>query len=334
MILLLLCVPLRYLRDLCGKIRAFVFLSACVQLCCPTLAAELASANPKTTYHNPIIEAKGGADPTVIRYEGKYYLYPTLDTRGYDVFVSEDLVHWEKKGKCFTDSRGGVWAPDVFYDGKGSGLFYLYYTVDNPDGGKLVGVAEATSPLGPFNDKGTLAKNAIDAHLFKDSDGALYLYYVNLKGGFKIMGQGMSDPEKATGEPKEMLHPTEAWERKHGEVTEGPWMLKHEGTYYLMYSGSGASGPDYGIGYATSKSPSGPFVKYAGNPIAHRGNGVFGPGHHCVVEGPHGGLWMLYHQKMTEKDDWNRFIALDPLWFDKEGVIHVKVTRGTEEEGP
>jgi hypothetical protein len=43
---------------------------------------------------------------------------------------------------------------------------------------------------------------------------------------------------------------------------------------------------------------------------------------------------MLYHQKATEKDDWNRFIALDPLWFDQAGVIHVKVTRGTEEEAP
>jgi xylan 1,4-beta-xylosidase len=157
---------------------------------------------------------------------------------------------------------------------------------------------------------------------------------VNLKEGFKIMGRAMSDPVTPKGEAKEMLHPTEPWERKHGQVTEGPWMVKHDGTYYLMYSGSGAAGPDYGIGYATSKSPLGPFVKYAGNPIAHRGNGVFGPGHHCVVEGPHGGLWMLYHQKATEKDDWNRFIALDPLWFDKEGVIHVKVTRGTEEEAP
>ena len=48
-------------------------------------------------------------------------------------------------------------------------------------------------------------------------------------------------------------------------------MLKHKGTYYLMYSGTGADSPNYGIGYATSKSPTGPFVKYAGNPIAHRG---------------------------------------------------------------
>ena len=288
-------------------------------------------AETKATYRNPIIEA--GADPTVIRYDGKYYLYPTLDTRGYDVFVSDDLVHWENKGKCYTDSRGGVWAPDVFCDKK-NGKIYIYYTVDDPEGGKLIGVAEGKNPLGPFEDKGDLARHAIDAHLFKDSDGSLYLYYVNLKGGFKIMAQPMSSPLHPKGEAKEMIHPTEPWERRDGSVTEGPWMLKHHGTYYLMYSGSGAKGPDYGIGYATAKSPMGPFVKYAANPIAHRGKDIFGPGHHCVVEGPHGGLWMVYHQKSDDGEDWNRFIALDPLWFDGAGVIHTRTTRGIDEPAP
>jgi beta-xylosidase len=170
------------------------------------VAAVSASPRPArvtntATYRNPIIEANGGADPTVIRYKGKYYLYPTLDGQGYEVFASDDLVHWEPK-------------------------------------------------------------------------------------------------------------------------------------HHLMYSGSGADGPDYGIGYATAKSPLGPFQKYAGNPIAHRGNGVLGPGPHCVIEGPHGGLWMVYHQKFSDKIRWDRFLAIDPLWFDGAGVIHVKTTRGTDEPAP
>ena len=28
-----------------------------------------------------------------------------------------------------------------------------------------------------------------------------------------------------------------------------------------------------------------------------QGHGVFGPGHHSVTTGPHGGLWMIYDQK-------------------------------------
>jgi len=101
-----------------------------------------------------------------------------------------------------------------------------------------------------------------------------------------------------------------------------------------MYSGSGANRPDYAIGYATASSPMGPFTKYRGNPIAKQGNGVFGPGHHCVVTGPDGKLWMVYHQQNSARIGWARFLAIDPLWFDEQGVIHVKTTRGTDQPAP
>jgi alpha-N-acetylglucosaminidase len=292
------------------------------------------STLPARTYRNPIINRIGPADPTVILHKGTYYLYPTLDNKGYDVFVSKDLVHWQRKPKCFTDPRGGVWAPDVFHDCRGSGKFFLYYTVNRPGGGKQVGVAAADEPLGPFGDRGNLADFAIDAHLFQDDDGCLYLYYVDLVHGFKIVVQPMADPLTKKDIPRVVIRPTEPWEKRRGAVTEGPWMLKHRGVYYLMYSGSGADGPDYGIGYATSSSPLGPFTKYTGNPIAHRGGGVFGPGHHCVVAGPDGRLWMVYHQQNSEKTGWNRFLAIDPVWFDEQGVLHAKTTRGTDEPAP
>ena len=317
---------------------AIVVLTTCLIAPSRQLFSAFAKESPArttNTYHNPIIpEAVGGADPDVIKYQGKYYLYPTLDGRGYDVFVSEDLVHWQRKPKCYTDPRRGLWAPDVFHDLKGSGHFFLYYTANNPEGGKLIGVAESASPLGPFQNKGDLVKDAIDAAAFQDTDGALYFYYVDLAHGSMIKGQPMSDPLKLKGEATEMLRPTDAWEKKRGSVTEGPWMIKHGGTYYLMYSGSGADGPDYGIGYATANSPLGPFRKYSGNPIVHRGNGVLGPGHHCVIEGPDGGLWMVYHQKASTNIGWDRFLAIDPLSFDKDGVIHLTPTRGTEQAAP
>jgi beta-xylosidase len=144
----------------------------------------------------------------------------------------------------------------------------------------------------------------------------------------------MADPLTKKGDPAEVIRPTADWEHKKGAVTEGPWMLKHKELYYLMYSGSGADGPDYAIGYATAKSPLGPFTKYAGNPIAHRADGVFGPGHHCVVTGSDGRFWMVYHQQNSEKIGWQRFLAIDPLWFDEQGVIHAKTTRGTDEPAP
>ncbi|MBP7934559.1 MAG: glycoside hydrolase family 43 protein [Phycisphaerae bacterium] len=316
-------------------------------LCAPTLlfgqSRPVASPGPgsrpaaqvATTYRNPIIDRLGPADPMVILHQGTYYLYPTLDGRGYDVFTSKDLVHWERKPKCYTDSRRGAWAPDVFHHKRGDGKFYLYYTVDKPGGSKLIGVAVADHPLGPFVDRGTLLEDAIDAHLFQDDDGAMYLYFVNIADGSNKIGvQRMADPLTKKGEPTIVIRPVDEWERHGAPIAEGPWMLKHKGLYYLMYSGSGADRPDYAIGYATARSPAGPFIKYRGNPIAKRGNGVFGPGHHCVVTAPDGRLWMVYHQQNSEKIGWARFLAIDPLWFDEEGVIHVRTTRGTDQPGP
>ena len=291
------------------------------------------------TYRNPLLERWNMADPHVLRVGSKYYLYPTSHTKGFDALVSDDLVHWNYRGSVFNDPRGGAWAPDVFHNKRGDGKFYLYYT-DNITNGtwgpfhKQIGVAVASSPLGPFEDKGSLAKEAIDAHMFQDDDGKYYLYYVDLVDGFKIMAQPMSDPLTKNGSPTKTIYPTEPWERASGEVTEGPFMLKHNGTYYLMYSGSGADSAKYAIGYATASSPLGPFKKFEGNPIAHGGNNVIGPGHHCVVEGPDNKLWMIYHQKRSEQISFNRFLAVDPIWFDEQGVLHAKVTRGTDEPAP
>jgi len=279
------------------------------------------------TYTNPVIDAIGPADPHVILYQGVYYLYPTGDNVSYHVYTSTDLVHWTKKGRVFEPGEKNVWAPDVFVDPK-DGTFYLYYTVQ-----ERIGVAVAKGPEGPFTDRAKLCDRAIDAHLFRDDDGRLYLYYVQFPG-FRITVQRMKTPLEKEGDPVELLKPTEPWEMKSGSVTEGPFILKHQGTYYLIYSGTGANSPNYAVGYATAKSPTGPFAKHAGNPIVHRGDGVFGPGHGCVTRDAKGNLWHVYHQQQDEIPGWKRFLCIDPLWFDDQGVLHGKATRGTPQPAP
>jgi beta-xylosidase len=285
----------------------------------------LGAAEP--TYTNPVIPDIGPADPHVILHKGTYYLYPTGDNVSYHVYTSTDLVHWTKKGRVFEPGEKNVWAPDVFVDPT-DGTFYLYYTVQ-----ERIGVAVAKGPEGPFVDRGTLFDKAIDAHLFRDDDGRLHLYYVQFPG-FRITVQRMKTPLEKEGEPVELIKPTEPWEMKSGHVTEGPFILKHQGTYYLVYSGTGASSPNYAVGYATSKSPAGPFIKHPGNPIVHRGDGVFGPRHGCVTRDAKGNLWHVYHQQRDETPGWNRFLCLDPFWFDEKGALHGKATRGTPQPAP
>lgn len=288
-----------------------------------------APAEEPAAYANPVIEGNL-ADPCVIVHEGTYYLYATGEVDGDNgtrVYTSPNLVDWKRGPVVFRPGEPHVWAPDVFRDPR-TGRFYLYYTVN-----QTVGVAEAEGPLGPFQIRRKFFDRAIDAHLFRDDDGRLYLYFVKFPG-FRISVQPMASPTEPEGEPKAILWPESDWEKRAGEVTEGPWMLRHAGRYYLLYSGSGANTPDYAVGYAISESPLGPFRRAAENPIVRRSESVFGPGHGCAVRDGAGRWWHVYHQKRTDRVEWDRFIAIDPLWFDEEGRLHGRATRGVRELGP
>ena len=56
-------------------------------------------------------------------------------------------------------------------------------------------------------------------------------------------------------------------------MAEGPSVLKKEGIYYLIYSANHFESKNYGVGYATSDSPMGPWKKYEENPILQRADG-------------------------------------------------------------
>ena len=324
------------------KKSTFVFIS--VVAFCLFAAMILAATGTKVgkTYTNPVLVETviinriapdnfngvlGIGDPSVLFHNGSYYLYPTGDNHGYDVYVSKDLVNWQKGSRVFKSDEPGVWAPDVFYNEKDR-TFYLYYTVNG-----RIGVAIADQPDGIFKDHGTLIDKAIDAHMFVDEDGSYYLYYVEYPG-FRIHVQPMASPIQKKGEPVRLIQAADAWEKKQASLTEAPWMLKHNGVYYLLYSASGANTQEYAIGYATSKSPLGPFTKYDGNPIMKKGAGIFGPGHCSVTKAADGKLWMVYHQQKNSKRGWNRIICIDPLRFDEKGVLHGKATRGETRAAP
>jgi xylan 1,4-beta-xylosidase len=287
----------------------------------------IGTANTGEKHFNQFSGVMGIGDPTVIFHKDKYYLYPTGDNQGYDVYTSSNLVNWEKGPRVFRTEERGAWAPDVFYDDS-SKKFYLYYTVN-----RRIGVAVSDSPDGTFTYYGPLINGAIDAHMFQDDNGKYYLYYTRFPE-FIIYVQPMASPTQKQGKPVKLIYPTDEWEKKHTSLTEAPWMLKHNGVYYLLYSASGANTMEYAIGYATADSPLGPFTKYTGNPIIKKGNGIFGPGHASVTKDLNGKLWMVYHQQKGSTIGWNRLICIDPIWFDDKGVLHGKATRGTPQPSP
>ena len=125
----------------------------------------------------------------------------------------------------------------------------------------------------------------IDAHVFADTDGQCCLYYVDFNRGNEIWGGRLNDDMMTVDADslKKMIMPDQAWEKHRGNIVEGPEMLKHNGVYYLTYSGSHFESPEYAVGYATSSSPLGPWEKYERNPIMKSTSYAHGTAHHCFT---------------------------------------------------
>lgn len=268
-------------------------------------------------FNNPYIE---GGDAFVLLHDNKYYLYCTGDTEesynlyldkkgwqtnkgerdGIEVFVSNDMQEWTNLGYCLEKGEGVVgnemfWSPEVyFYNNK----FYMTYTAD-----EHCCIAVADKPEGPFicETKEYLIKDrAIDAHLLFD-DGKIYLYYAKLDGGNVIHVTEMEEDLSRVKDENGVLvikAQSKTWENRADHwwpISEGPFVLKHNGLYYLSYSCNDVTNKDYAVGYAVSKSPFGPFERYENNPILIGNGKLRGFGHHSFVYDKDGDLICVHH---------------------------------------
>ena len=99
---------------------------------------------------------------------------------------------------------------------------------------------------------------------------------------------------RARGRPRRLIGIDQPWEgSRRYAIVENPWVVKRGGLFYLLYSGNHWR-RDYGMGYAVSRSPLGPFVKPEREPFLRSRRGIFGPGGGSAVVGPRGALWLVY----------------------------------------
>lgn len=273
-------------------------------------------------YQNPIL--KGYADPDVYYENGTYYLYATSSyvKKGYEVYTSPDLVHWEKAGMAMEEAWGfgeKYWAPDVK---KIEGRYVMAASVS-----EHLGLAVAEHPEGPFRPQESwLFDFSIDGHLFLDGDGSLYLYYVSWREGHTYGLYGCRLDSSALmpvpGTERLLLTPTEAYELHQAPVVEAPYMLCRDGKYYLTYSGSHYQSIHYCVAAAVSDAPLGKFERCPENPILVGNGEVSGCGHHCIVHTPAGQLYLLYHtHAATNKQVHPRQLALDRLCWDGDRLV-------------
>lgn len=225
---------------------------------------------------NPVIKDDFTADPAAIVHDGRAYLYVGLDdtaagSEGFSmsewgVYSSTDMENWTNHGVPLSIddvswSNREAWASQAI---ERNGTFYWYITAEQADTGeKGIGVMVADNPLGPFSDAlgrplvhssdtqvATHPWSDIDPTVFIDSDGQAYMYWGNDVLYYVELAEDMVS---LGGTIKSIPLTTEAFGPNY---TEGPYVYKRNGLYYMLYA---ASFPE-NISYSTATSPHGPWT--------------------------------------------------------------------------
>ena len=270
------------------------------------------------------------ADPFILLHDGIYYAYGTHSDNGIEVYSSNDLKTWKYVGLALNKSDSWAerwfWAPEIY---EVNGKFYMYYSAD-----EHICVAVADSPTGPFiqNKKEPMIteQKSIDNSLFIDDDGTPYLTFVPFNDGNNIwiaeLEPDLMTVKKETMQP--CIHVSQAWEEVWPRVNEGPFILKHDGLYYMTYSANSYESPFYGVGCATATDVMGTWTKYENNPILQNPGNLVGVGHSAMFTDKDGNMRIVYHAHKDKSNIHPRAMHIGTVTFQKvDGVDKMVISK-------
>jgi beta-xylosidase len=144
------------------------------------------------------------------------------------------------------------------------------------------------------------------------------------------------DGTRLVGSKRELIrNDPKSWE---GGVVEGAFILRHDGWFYLFYSGNACCGRrcNYALGVARSKRLLGPWEKNPSNPILAENQVWQCPGHGSIVSDERGHDFLLYHayQKSEEAFYIGREAMLDEVSWDASGWPSINGGRGPSKQAP
>ena len=316
----------------------------------------------------PLVTHIYTADPSAHYFNGKIYIYPSHDIDAGEAFddlgshfAMEDyhVISMDSIDSKAVDNgvalhvddvpwaKQQMWAPDA---NEKDGKFYLFFPAKDYEGIFRIGVAISDSPTGPFKAEPKAIKGSfsIDPAVFKDDDGAYYMYFGGLWGGqlqrWRTGVFNADQPESPTAflpaddEPAllplvaKMTEDLLAFDEtpkaleildENGDLLlsgdndrrffEAAWLHKHKGKYYFSYS----TGDTHFICYAMGDSPYGPFI-YTGRIL----NPVVGwTSHHSVCE-IEGKTYLFYHDSSLSKGVTHlRSVKVAELKYRQDGTI-------------
>lgn len=308
------------------------------------------------TYRNPVISGDF-PDPSVIRVGYTYFAAATSSEWGppYRLYESNDLINWKYIGGLFKNmpswTMGSYWAPELFYHDH---TYFVYYTARRKSDKKsFIGVATTSDIREGFTDRGLIVEwtnEAIDAFVI-EIGGERYITWkaYGLDDGRKIeiLGAKLSDDGlKISGEVFTILSPEQDnWE---AGGMEGQCLVEHDGYIYMFYAGNSCCGRNcnYQTGVARAKTITGPWEKYAGNPILYGDDHFSCPGHGTLVETPDNRYFYMYHaydaainvylgrQGMLDEVIWDKTTGWPAFRYGKTPSLQAEVPFPTSGQQP
>lgn len=288
------------------------------------------------TFCNPITitvgaeRARRAGEPVVVLFKDDYYLFIT-GGRGY--WYSGNMRDWTYVSA--PDFPGGC--PSVASDGE-----TLYASGDKG----LHDVFNSSDPKsGAWTKVGTYQRDYGDADMFIDDDGRFYMYWGwSQILPFQVVELDPNNQFREKGEPVVCFfgdYENYGFERRRKDDVifpffnhrsyfpeespwiEGPWMIKHNGKYYLQYAAIGLEFSSYSHGIYTADSPMGPFKYSMHNPLTFKTTGfMLGAGHGSTFHDKNGDLWTIAMVPAYYGGRGGSDLALFPTAVDADGVMH------------
>jgi len=296
----------------------------------------------KHTFANPLDVIIGnerayrGGEPVVIIFEDDYYLFVS-HRKGY--WYSPDFQNWtyvdapnypggvvsvvEYKGqligctmnnknvwKCL-DPKKGIWEKcgELSSDRYGDANLFA-------DGDRLY-LFFGWSQIMPFQ------AVELDPKTFKEIDGPKQLFFSD------IMNHGFE-----ARKPEDVIYSIFNGRRDYFEEElpwiEGPYVIKHNGKYYLQYAAIGLEFISYSHGIYVADNPMGPYTYSEHNPLTFKTSGFqVGAGHGSTFHDKKGNLWTIcmIPARYGEGGRGSE-LAIYPTAVDEDGVMYSNTAYG------
>lgn len=300
---------------------------------------------------------RGYADPTLFKWEGKWYFLATNDnTDAVGMFLRcSDTIdglfedgYEESIILPYDEERELIqtfWAPEFHVIGTEA---YILFAV----GGKkwapqshMMRLKKGANPMNPDSwedpvrvmrkDGSFLCENGITLDMtYIKAKKSSYLVWSERYGIGTPLDSGSmlyiatideSNPLKLTSDPVLLTRPLYGWENQSGTINnEGPYALYNNGKVYLAYSGGAAGGYSYTVGFLTADDNDDLLD------VSNWKKGFFpamsafidkneeGPGHNSFFCDDEGNTYVAYHAQLPG-EDYHRNSAIRQVFFAGDG---------------